>query len=175
MWARQVWGNNGVKPNPKDTTSYGHNIEFMWLLCNALEEAKIDFHKYSQLIKRIIDHTVKFGIDNKYGGIYVEDLHSGKVVDDQKEFWQQAEAMIGVLYACNLFDYKEYWEVFKKTYNFIFNKVINHPLGEWWPLLNREGDVLCYHMSNSWKIDYHTIRSTILSINLLNKLLLSEK
>jgi len=97
------------------------------------------------------------------------------VTDDQKEFWQQAEAMVGILHACNLFGYKTYWEVYKNVHNFIFNKAANHSTGEWWPLLTRKGEVLWQHMGNSWKINYHTIRSTILSIDLLNKLLLSVK
>ncbi len=175
VWGMDRFEDNGTKNNPKNITSYGHNIEFAWLLCTALEELGIDLNKYSPLIKKIIDHTVKFGIDYKYGGIYVEGLHNGKVTDDQKEFWQQAEAMIGILYACDLFGYKTYWKVYKNIHNFIFSKAINYSAGEWWPLLTRKGEVLWHHMGNSWKINYHTIRSTILSIDLLNKLLLSVK
>ncbi len=175
VWGLDRFEDNGTKSNPKNITSYGHNIEFTWLLCTALEEMGIDVNKYSPLIKKIIDHTVKYGIDYKYGGIYVEGLHNGKVTDDQKEFWQQAEAIIGILYACNLFGYKTYWKVCRNIHNFIANKVINHSTGEWWPLLTRKGEVLWNHMGNSWKINYHTIRSTILSIDLLNKLLLSVK
>jgi mannobiose 2-epimerase len=175
VWGMDRFEDNGTKNNPKNITSYGHNIEFAWLLCTALEELGIDLNKYSPLIKKIIDHTVKFGIDYKYGGIYVEGLHNGKVTDDQKEFWQQAEAMIGILYACDLFGYKTYWKVYKNIHNFIFSKAINYSTGEWWPLLTRKGEVLWHHMGNSWKINYHTIRSTILSIDLLNKLLLSVK
>jgi mannobiose 2-epimerase len=122
-----------------------------------LEELGIDANKYSPLIKKIIDHTVKLGIDYKYGGIYIEGLHNGKVTDDQKEFWQQAEAMIGILYACNLFGYKTYWEVYKNIHNFIANKVINHSTGEWWPLLTRKGEVLW----QQWSFRHFFINSDI--------------
>jgi len=63
VWGMDRFEDNGTKNNPKNITSYGHNIEFAWLLCTALEELGIDLNKYSPLIKKIIDHTVKFGID----------------------------------------------------------------------------------------------------------------
>ena len=171
IWGLDRFEEKGIKPNPKETTSFGHNIEFMWLLCTALEELEIDFNEYIPLIRKVLDHSVNYGIDHEYGGIYVDGLHNGKVTDDQKEFWQQAEAMIGTLYACNLFGDEKYWEAFKAMENFVYNKVINHSLGEWWPLLTREGKVIWFHMSNSWKINYHTIRGIVFSINLLNRLL----
>lgn len=170
VWGLDRFEDNGLKSNPKDITSYGHNIEFTWLLINALEELEINTDKYLPLIRKILNHTLKFGIDYKYGGIYTEGLHNGHVTDMQKEFWQQAEAMVGTLYACKLFGIKKYWDTYKNVSDFIFNKVINHSIGEWWPLLTREGEAIWHHMGNSWKTNYHTIRATVLSIKLLGKL-----
>jgi len=50
--------------------------------------------------------------------------------------------------------------------------MINHPVGEWWPLLNREGQPVRWtHMSHSWKVNYHTIRCMVECIKRLEKLL----
>ena len=47
-----------------------------------------------------MDHGLKNGIDPEYGGVYTEGPHAGGVYDMEKEFWQQAEVMIGMLEAC---------------------------------------------------------------------------
>jgi mannobiose 2-epimerase len=50
--------------------------------------------------------------------------------------------------------------------------MINHPVGEWWPLLSREGEPVRWtHMSHSWKVNYHTIRCMVECIKRLEKLL----
>ena len=61
-----------------------------------------------------------------------------------------------VLKLGKLFGIKEYWDTYKNVSDFIFNKVINHSTGEWWPLLTREGEAIWHHMGNSWKTNYHT-------------------
>jgi mannose/cellobiose epimerase-like protein (N-acyl-D-glucosamine 2-epimerase family) len=49
--------------------------------------------------------------------------------------------------------------------------MINHPIGEWWPLLTREGKPIWTHMSHSWKVNYHTIRCMVECIKRLEELL----
>ncbi len=58
------------------------------------------FEQYKKVIKKSMDHGLKNGIDWEYGGVYVEGPHAGGVYDMEKEFWQQAEVMIGMLEAC---------------------------------------------------------------------------
>jgi len=57
------------------------------------------------------------------------------------------------------------------VHRFVFDKMINHPVGEWWPLLGRRGEHVWTHMSHSWKVNYHTVRSMIQTIERLRKLL----
>jgi mannobiose 2-epimerase len=47
------------------------------------------------------------------------------------------------------------------VHRFVFDKMIHHPVGEWWPLLTRAGDPIWTHMSHSWKVNYHTVRCMI--------------
>ena len=101
----------------------------------------------------------------------MEGPHSGGVSDKEKEFWQQAEVMIGVLDAAILFGDDKYWGAYKNIHGFVFEKVINKGVGEWFPLLTRKGQPIWSHMGHSWKINYHTVRAMIQSINRLNKLI----
>jgi mannobiose 2-epimerase len=117
---------------------------------------------------------MKNGIDWEYGGVYVEGPHAGGVYDMEKEFWQQAEVMIGMLEACLRFGLK-YWPAYENAHRFVFDKMINHPVGEWWPLMTREGVPIWTHMSHSWKVNYHTIRCMVECIKRLERLLAKIK
>ena len=49
--------------------------------------------------------------------------------------------------------------------------MIAHEVGEWKPLLTRQGDPIWTHMSHSWKVNYHSVRAMVQSIVRLDKLL----
>ncbi len=171
VWGWDRFADGGAKPNAQDNTSAGHNVEFAWLLAHATDVLGEGFEQYQDVIKKAMDHGMQNGIDNEYGGVYVEGPHSGGVYDKEKEFWQQAEVMIGMLEACLRFGPGRYWPAYENVHRFVFDKMINHPVGEWWPLLTREGVPVWTHMSHSWKVNYHTVRCMVQSIERLKKLL----
>lgn len=168
IWGWDRFSEEGEKGNATDNTCYGHNAEFAWLLIHALKILKIDPSIYSETFKIIFDHTINNGIDYEMGGVFVEGPHSGGVYDKEKEFWQQAEVLIGMLDAVILFGDEKYWEAYKNVHRFVFDKVVNKGVGEWYPLLSRKGEPIWTHMGHSWKINYHTVRSMIQSIQRLN-------
>ncbi len=171
IWGWDRFSEEGMKGNATDNTCYGHNVEFVWLFIHALEVLNIDPISYSSLFKTILDHTVENGIDYEYGGVYVEGPHSGGVYDREKEFWQQAEVLIGLLDGIIMFDDQKYGDAYKNVHRFVFDKVINKGIGEWYPLISRRGDPIWTHMGNSWKTNYHTVRSMIQSIKRIDKIL----
>ena len=171
IWGWDRFSEEGQKGNATDNTCYGHNAEFAWLLLHALHILKINPESYTSLFKTIYDHTIENGIDYEYGGVYVEGPHSGGVYDKEKEFWQQAEVLIGLLDAVSLFNDEKYWEAYKNVHRFVYDKCVNKGVGEWFPLLTRKGEPIWTHMSHSWKINYHTVRAVIQSIKRMDTLL----
>lgn len=171
VWGWDRFTDEGHKAQAEDNTSYGHNVEFAWLLTHALHVMGESLEDYKELLKTLYDHAVQHGIDYEYGGVYVEGAHSGEVYDREKEFWQQAELMIGMLEACLTFDKDTYWPAYENVHRFVFDKMVHHQVGEWWPLLTREGDPVWTHMSHSWKVNYHTVRAMVQSIQRLEKLM----
>ncbi|MCX6225153.1 MAG: AGE family epimerase/isomerase [Bacteroidia bacterium] len=167
IWGWDRFSDEGQKGNATDNTCYGHNAEFVWLMIHALKILKINPNSYSDLFRIILDHTVNNGIDYEFGGVYVEGPHSGGVYDKEKEFWQQAEVLIGLLDAVIMFGDQKYWEAYKNVHRFVMDKAVNKGVGEWYPLLSRRGEPIWTHMSHSWKINYHTVRSMIQSIKRL--------
>ncbi len=171
IWGWDRFSEDGQKGNATDNTCFGHNAEFAWLLLHALEILKSDADEYMPLFRIIYDHTVDNGIDTEYGGVYVEGPHSGGVYDREKEFWQQAEVLIGLLDAVLLFNDEKFWNAYKNVHRFVYDKMVNKGVGEWFPLLSRKGEPIWTHMSHSWKINYHTVRAVIQSIQRMDIIL----
>lgn len=171
IWGWDRFSEEGQKGNATDNTCYGHNAEFAWLLIHAFQVLGIDPKTDAGLFRTIFEHTVNHGIDTEFGGVYVEGPHSGGVYDREKEFWQQAEVLIGLLDAFILFGDEKYWEAYKNVHRFVFDKVVNKGVGEWYPLLTRRGEPIWTHMGHSWKINYHTVRAMIQSIRRMENML----
>lgn len=175
IWGWDRFSEESQKLNATDNTSYGHNAELAWLMIHALKILKTDPFSYSELFRIIFDHTSDNGIDYEYGGVYVEGPHAGGVYDREKEFWQQAEVMIGMLDGVIMFEDEKFWNGYKNVHRFVFDKMINKGVGEWYPLLSRQGKPIWTHMGHSWKINYHTVRSMIQSIIRLDRILSGNK
>jgi mannose 2-epimerase len=161
---RTVWGSdrdNEGEPRPLDNTSYGHNIEFLWLFLHALEVLGEPVDPWKDRLEALARHTARFGVDPQHGGIFVEGPRRGPARDMQKEFWQQAEALVGFLDAYILFRDGLYWDSFLRVFDFVWGKMINHEVGEWYALLARDGTVLWDYLGHAWKNNYHTVRSMI--------------
>jgi len=159
------WGSNeppegGSKP--LDYTSYGHNVEFAWLLLHAADVLGLSRQQYAPVVKPIFDHCLKYGIDWEYGGLYIEGPAAAPARVQHKQFWQHAEALIGLLDAYMLFGEERYWQAFCKVYDFVMDKFVNLAGGgEWYALLDRDGTPIWDYLGHAWKISYHTVRSII--------------
>jgi mannose 2-epimerase len=170
VWGWDRFQDGGQKASAVDNTSYGHNSEFGWLLMHALKVGKIDATPYLENIKKAFYHSMENGIDWEYGGVYVEGSHSGGPTDLEKEFWQQAEMLIGMLDAYLVTKDEQFLKAYEQVHRFVFDKMINRNTGEWWPLMTREGEPIWRHMATNWKINYHNVRSMILSYEKLGEI-----
>jgi mannose 2-epimerase len=171
IWGWDRFSEDGFKSAAEDNTSYGHNVEFAWLLMHGLDIAGIPYDTYKDQLLASFNHAVDYGIDWEYGGVFVEGSHAGQVYDREKEFWQQAEVLIGLLDAYRVYGDEKYIRAYDATHRFVFDKVIHRGVGEWLPLLTRKGDPIWTHMSHSWKINYHTVRAMVQGIIRLDKII----
>ncbi|QIP15088.1 N-acylglucosamine 2-epimerase [Spirosoma aureum] len=174
IWGWDRFTEDGVKREAEDNTSYGHNAEFAWLLLHAMAVLEIPIDTYRDQLLKAFSHAVDHGVDWELGGVFVEGSHSGEVYDREKEFWQQAEVLIGFLDAYRIFGDERYWKAYENVHRFVLDKMVNHPVGEWWPLMTRQGVPIWTHMSHSWKINYHTVRAMVQSIRRLDVLMAGQ-
>ncbi|MFC2157129.1 AGE family epimerase/isomerase [Acidobacteriota bacterium] len=162
---KTVWGaDREVKEDlgrPIDNTSYGHNVELGWLMKESASLLGLEIKPISKIVKSLYEHCLEYGIDWERGGVYCEGPFSGPARERNKEFWQQAEAMVAMLDGFEHFRDKIYFDAYKNIHRFVFDFMINHRVGEWRPLFSPENEPVWDYMATAWKVNYHTIRSML--------------
>lgn len=142
-----------------EIVSFGHDIEGSWLLCEAA-----DICGYPQLLKSVQDEALQIAqavydeaVDSD-GGILYEAEH-GKIIDSDKHWWPQAEAVVGFLNAFQLSGREQFRVAAGRSWEFIDKYIIDHNHGEWFWKVAR-GGIPSNDRSkvDSWKCPYHNSR-----------------
>ncbi len=170
---RNVWGadrDTETGKRPLNNTNYGHNVEMCWLLMRAVDLLGEEPQPWLPVIRKMDDQALQWGVDWEYGGVYVEGPNDGPATQTVKEFWQQAEVLVGFLDAALIFRQQKYWDAFTNVCDFVWNRMINHEVGEWYALLERDGTIKWDHLGHEWKCGYHTVRAIIQSLKRLRAL-----
>ena len=160
---RRTWNaeRQGAAPaKPTDTTSYGHNLELAWLLRRAISVAGEDPAPWQPVLRRLVDHAIAHGIDWRRGGVFRDGTAGGGPLVREKEFWQNAEALVGLIDAHQSFGDERYAAAFLNVWSFAQQYFVA-PCGEWRVLLGRTGSVIDGHVGNDWKVAYHTGRALL--------------
>ncbi|WEK55480.1 MAG: AGE family epimerase/isomerase [Candidatus Cohnella colombiensis] len=140
--------------------SYGHDIEGSWLLCEAADvlgdEARIARVRSEALAMAKV--TLEEGMDAD-GGLFNESDGKGHL-DDSKDWWPQAEAMIGFINAYELSGQPQYLQAAKDSWSFIRSFISDAEHGEWHWQVTREGVPVTTHPKvDPWKCPYHNSRA----------------
>jgi mannobiose 2-epimerase len=159
-----------------DKISYGHDIEAAWLLMRAAES--LGEPGIVKLIRplalRIAEATLNEGVDDD-GGVYNQGGPKG-LTDTNKEWWPQAEAVVGFIDTYQHSGEERFLEAAYKTWNFIELRLIDHLRGEWFRGVTKEGEVLDTELKVSfWKCPYHNGRTGLEASRRLRSILKQEK
>ncbi|HOZ45949.1 MAG TPA: AGE family epimerase/isomerase [Candidatus Hydrogenedentes bacterium] len=162
---KDVWGSDrdveDSEGRPMNNTSFGHNVEFCWLLNHTIRTLGLDGKPYREPMRKIYDHCLAYGIDWERGGVFCEGPNDGPARERNKEFWQQAECLVGLLDAYLVLGDNKYLDAYENVHRFVMDVGINHEVGEWYPLFDEQNNRLWDYMGHAWKINYHTVRSMI--------------
>lgn len=151
--------------------SYGHDIEGSWLLVEAAEvlgdEALLSAAKESAI--RMADATLNEGVDAD-GGLLNEAGPEG-LLDTHKDWWPQAEAVVGFYNAYQMTGEEKYREAAVRSWAFIERFIVDKEHGEWHWSVNRDGSPSDNVQKVSpWKCPYHNGRACFEMIERLNGL-----
>jgi mannobiose 2-epimerase len=154
---------------PLDTTSYGHNVELSWLLKLAMDTLGQEDPACTAVMKKLLDHSLQYGYDYEYGGVYRDGVADQKALVTDKEWWQNFEALAGYANGYLCFGDPRYLDALVRTWQFVRDKFINPGTGESRQLLKRNGESIVSNMGNPWKAIYHTGRALAVCIDNVEK------
>lgn len=156
--------------DPADTTSYGHNVELSWLLGRACEVLGGIEVKSEEVTKKLLDHSLLYGYDYEFGGVYRDGIGNESALVKDKEWWQNFESMVGYLNGYIFYNDERYLEAFRLTWEFIKKYFIINEFGESRRLLSRTGTPVISDIGNAWKGIYHTGRAIAECIGMIEKI-----
>lgn len=153
------------------TYTFGHDIEGSWLLCEtaeALGEVTL-LQQARQTALRMAEVVLSEGLDVD-GGLCYEGK-AGKVIDRRKEWWPQAEAVVGFLNVFQLTYDASYLEAARRVWAYLEEHVVDRVHGEWFWRINDDGhpDPDLPKVSE-WKDPYHGARACLETLNRLSHL-----
>ncbi len=142
-----------------DLISYGHDIETSWLMTEAAEVTgnRQLMHDTTVRSIAIAQISLKQAID-KDGGLFCEGDSKGphKMF---KEWWMQAEAMVGYMNAYQLTGKEIFLEQSVSFWEYCKKKLIR-PEGGWYFYATKDGAPDTAHeIAGQWKCPYHTGRT----------------
>lgn len=142
-----------------DLHSYGHDIETAWLIRRGTDVLgdKVYEDKMLPIILDLTGQVYQVAFD---GHSFANECEKG-VVDRNRIWWVQAEAVVGFLNAYKLApEHTEYMEAAKAEWNFIKEHVIDKREGsEWFWDVNEIGEAVSGKpIVEPWKCPYHNGR-----------------
>jgi len=154
-----------------DRVSYGHDIEAAWLLAMAadvLQDPALEA-RIRPLAVRIAEVTLAEGVDSD-GAVFNEGGPGG-LTNTNKEWWPQAEAVVGFINAYQISSDERFLRAAFRTWDFIELKLIDRRSGEWFRGVTRDGRVLEDELKVSfWKCPYHNGRTGLEAVRRLRLL-----
>jgi mannobiose 2-epimerase len=142
--------------------SYGHDIEGSWLLYEAALTAGGE-EPFTEVVKRaalnIAEVAYNAAIDRKNGGLLSGLAASGKI-HPKKEWWPQAEAVVGFYNAYELSGERKYYDAATGIWDYIEKYFMDRRYGEWHNELSLDGmPDTDMPKAGFWKCPYHNGRA----------------
>jgi mannobiose 2-epimerase len=140
--------------------SYGHDIEASWLLVEAADVLgqRALQHRASGASVDIAESVLEHGIGPE-GGV-LNEADGTTVVDADRHWWPQAEAMVGFVNAFQITKDKRFADAASQTWSFVEASILDDTHGEWHFRVSKEGKpYLSDNKVGPWKGPYHTARA----------------
>jgi len=161
-----------------DRVSYGHDIEAAHLLIDAAVtlDGVID-DKTAQRARSLVDNTLLFGMDREYGGFFSNGTEGGRPLLRSKNWWTQAEALLGIAVAATLPDapVDEYLDALIATWAWVRDYQIDAEFGGWFEMVQTDGSPAepedhKDRKGHMWKAAYHETRALVETAKILRDL-----
>jgi mannobiose 2-epimerase len=147
-----------------DHVSFGHDIEGSWLIQEAAEVLgdPVLLDRARDLAVRMAQAVYDQGLD-KDGSLFYE-ASEGRMVDPNKHWWAQAEAVVGFYNAWQVSGREHFRTAAYRVWKYIEDKIVDKVHGEWHAKLKPDGtpwkaeDDADACLVGAWKCPYHNAR-----------------
>lgn len=143
--------------------SYGHDIEFAWLVTEAAAELGDPdlLARVRPLAVRIAEVTLAEGVEPDGGIIYEADA-SGRPTQPHREWWVPAEAAVGFLNAYQISGDDRFLAAARAQWDYIQRHFVDREHGEWFHSVRPDGTVAVDRpKADGWKCPYHSGRACL--------------
>jgi mannose/cellobiose epimerase-like protein (N-acyl-D-glucosamine 2-epimerase family) len=151
------------KPVP-GCDSFGHDVEAGYLLVESTQAlGRPDDQNTWLRARALIDHTLAYGWDTTHGGFFDAGDATGKVRDDTKTWWVQAEGLNALCLMHHRFgkETDRYLQALRRQWSFIENHQLDPVHGGWYGYLSPDGGQVLDdgRKADEWKTAYHNGRA----------------
>ena len=117
----------------------------------------------------LFDRALEIAWDETYGGIQYGFDPQGKICDDDKYFWVQAESFAAASRLAKVTGEQRYWDWYEKIWDYADRHMVDKQYGAWFRVLDRKNNTLSDAKSTAGgKCDYHTLGACDDVIGVLN-------
>lgn len=139
--------------------SYGHNVEFAWLLIRVektLGHRPSWRHFYAE-----INHALKYGDDHERGGLYSRGFDDQPAANTDKVWWAEAEWIAALTDALQHKKDPAYAHALDQQIHFLAAYQINPADGIWLDTVTADGRPKATGKAHNWKANYHDVRAMV--------------
>jgi len=149
--------------------SYGHDIENIWLLADAVETVGQSNAPWLDLYRRLFDYSYRHGFDASQGGFFYRGGFNAQASQREKVWWVEAEALMSALTMFRLTREPVYADVFARSLRWVSERQTDWKAGEWFAEVQPDGSTTGVK-GDRWKEGYHNGRALIESIRIIEGL-----
>jgi mannobiose 2-epimerase len=139
--------------------SYGHNVEFAWLMV-AAQKALGRRPAWGQFYAHL-DHALQYGWDPVFGGVYALGEGDKPATKTDKVWWVQSEMLAALTDALVHKKDPRYSEALDKLTRFIAAYQADPRDGIWLDTVTADGRPRSTAKAHSWKANYHDVRALV--------------
>ncbi len=156
-----------------ERSSFGHELETAYLLIEAEEVMGQHQQQTRQAARKLVDHSLRFGWDQKHGGFFDEGPPQAPPVHRNKVWWAQPEGLNGLLTADGLFGQQDprYLDIFARNWAFFRDRFIDPRHGGCYGAVDESGEPTADGRSKAspWKAAYHVVRGLLFAVSELRR------